>query len=209
MRTLLSVAVATTALFVTTAATAPSTAQAGGIGVTMGGGFHQDRAYYYRDDGSLTQGIDKQLPGNYSIGGEVLLGDRDDRVLGLVRGYISHDASLKNPDPAALGEDTSYDYIFPDVEAKGGRTVGAFSVGMQWGLWGDPNGFQVVANSLIGSGFWTVDNLEYALFEAGVGAAYTMNERFQVVGSLDATARYRKRFHFGSDVWVSARYLFD
>jgi len=202
MRNLLTAAAATTGLFLL-----PSAAMAGGVGVTMGAGFHQDRAYYYRDDGE--QGIDKQLPGNSGIGAELLLGDRDDRVIGVVRGYISHDASLNNPDPIALGEDKSYDYVFPDVEAKGGRNVGSFAVGIQWGLWGDPNGFQVIANTLIGSGFWTTDNLEYALFQPGAGVTYTMNERFQLMGSLDATFRYRKRFQVGSDVWVSARYMFD
>jgi len=185
----------------------PTAAFAGGVGVTMGAGLHQDRAYYYRDDGA--QGIDKQAPTNTGIGVELLLGDRDDRIIGLVRGYVSHDGALTNPDPASLGEDMSYDYIYPDVESMGGRNVGAAAVGIQWSLWGDPAGFQVIANSLIGSGFWTLDNLEYALFQAGVGATYTMNERFQLMGSLDATSRFRKRFDFGADVWVSARYMFD
>ena len=209
MRILHTVTAASAALLASGMAMAPTAAQAGGVGFTMGGGFHQDQAYYYRDDGSLTQGIDKQRPGNYSIGGELLLGDRDDRVLGIVRGYVSHDATLKNPDPKALGEDPDYGYLFPDVEAKGGRNVGAFAVGMQWGLWGDPNGFQVICNSLIGSGFWTTDNLEYALFQVGGGVSYNINENVQLMGSLDATARFRKEFRFGSDVWVSARYLFD
>ena len=203
MRNMLTVFAATSGL----AFLLPSTAQAGGVGITMGGGFHQDRAYYYRDDGA--QGIDKQTPTNTGIGGELLLGDRDDRIIGLVRGYISHDASLKNPDPAALGEDMSYDYIYPDVESQGGRNVGAAAVGIQWSLWGDPKGFQLIANSLLGSGFWTGDNLEYAFLEAGVGVTYTMNERFQIMGCLDGTARYRKRFDLGADVWVSGRYMFD
>jgi len=185
----------------------PSIAEAGGVGVTMGAGLHQDRAYYYRDDGA--QGIDKQTPANSAVGAELLLGDRDDRIIGLVRGYVSHDASLKNPDPKALGEDMSYEYIYPDVEEKGGRNVGVASVGIQWTLWGDPGGFQLIANSLIGSGFWTTDNLEYALFEAGVGVTYTMNERFQLMGSLDATGRFRKRLDLGGDVWISGRYMFD
>jgi len=208
MRNLLNVAAATAALSASSIAIAPD-AHAGGVGVTMGGGFHQERAYYYRDDGDLTQGVDKQLPGNMGMGVELLLGDRDDRVLGVVRGYVSRDGALSNPDPKALGEDMSYDYIYPDVEAKGAATVGAFAVGMQWGLWGDANGFQVIATTLIGSGFWTLDNLEYAIFQGGMGATYTVNERFQFMGSLDATARYRKRFSLGADVWVSARYLFD
>ena len=195
------------AVFSGLALLSPSVADAGGVGITMGAGVHQDRAYYYRDDGA--QGIDKQTPTNTGIGAELLLGDRDDRIIGLVRGYVNHDAALSNPDPAALGEDMSYDYVFPDVESQGGRNVGVASVGIQWSLWGDPTGFQLIANSLVGSGFWTVDNLEYALFEAGVGVTYTMNERFQLMGSLDATARYRKRFDLGADVWVSGRYMFD
>jgi hypothetical protein len=203
MRHTLTVFAATTGLMLLS----PSTATAGGVGITMGAGLHQDRAYYYRDDGA--QGVDKQTPTNTGIGGELLLGDRDDRIIGLVRGYISHDAALTNPDPAALGEDMSYDYVYPDVEAEGSRNVGAAAVGIQWSLWGDPTGFQLIANSLIGSGFWTSNNLEYALFVAGVGVTYTMNERFQLMGSIDSTTRYRKRFDLGADVWVSGRYMFD
>ena len=188
-------------------ATLPTVAVAGGVGVTMGGGFHQDEAYYYRDDGE--QGIDKQRPLNSGVGAELLLGDRDDRVLGVVRGYMAFDAPLSNPDPVELGEDPSYDYTFPDVEAQPGAKVGAIAVGIQWGLWGDPNRFQVIATSLIGAPFWTTNNLETALFQGGVGASYTMNERFQFVGSLDGTARFRKSFSLGADVWLSARYMFD
>ena len=184
----------------------PTTADAGGVGVTLSGGFHQDRAYYYNEDGD--QGIDTQLPMNSGYGGELLLGDRDDRVIGIVRGYVARDAALKNPDPKALGEDSG-DYTFPDVEAAGPTVRGAASVGIQWGIWGDPNGFQLIATSLIGSQFWTIDNLETAVFQAGVGATYTVNERYQFAATVDATSRFRKRFYWGSDVWVSARYMFD
>ncbi len=203
MRTLIS-----TIAFATGAALLPaSTAFAGGVGVTMGAGFHQDQAYYYRDDGE--QGIDKQMPSNSGIGVEVMLGDRDDRVLGIVRGYVARDGALTNPDPIALGEDPAYTYIYPDVEAAGGRSMGAAAVGIQWGLWGDPTGFQVIANTLIGSQFWTKDNLEAAFFQPGVGVTYTINERFQFMGALEGTARFRKHFRYGADMWVSARYMFD
>lgn len=204
MRTSLALSLAAASLALTAL---PTAAHAGGVGVALGGGFHQDKAYYYREDGE--QGIDKQLPTNSGVGVEAVLGDRDNRVLGVVRGYVNFDSGLQNPDPKALGEDMSYDYVFPDVEAQGGRTTGTMSVGIQWGLWGDPTGFQVIANTFIGSSFWTTDNLEYALFQPGVGVTYTINERFQFVGSLDATARFRKGFKFGGDAWVSARYMFD
>ena len=177
MRTLIS-AIA----FATGAALLPaSTAFAGGVGVTMGAGFHQDQAYYYRDD----------------------------RVLGIVRGYVARDGALTNPDPIALGEDPAYSYVYPDVESAGGRSMGAAAVGIQWGLWGDPTGFQVIANTLIGSQFWTKDNLEAAFFQPGVGVTYTINERFQFMGALEGTARFRKHFRYGADMWVSARYMFD
>ena len=184
----------------------PTTAEAGGVGVTLSGGFHQDRVYYYNEEGE--QGIDTQLPMNTGWGGELLLGDRDNRVLGIVRGYVARDAPLKNPDPQALGESPG-EYVYPNVEKDGPTTRGAASVGMQWGIWGDPNGFQVIATSLIGSQFWTVDNLETAIFQAGVGVSHTVNERYQFAASLDATSRFRKRFQWGGDVWLSARYLFD
>jgi hypothetical protein len=206
MRNLSTAAIASVGAVSLLALATPSDALAGGVGVTMGGGLHQDRAYYYNEDGD--QGIDTQYPKNLGIGAELLLGDRDDRVLGLVRGYVARDGGLQNPDPVANGEDPG-EYVFPDVEAAGGSSKGAFAVGIQWGLWGDPNGFQLIANSLIGAHFWTVDNLETALFQAGVGVTYTVNERFQFMGSVDATSRFRKHFYWGSDVWVSARYMFD
>ena len=197
---------ATAAAVLGALALVPTNAEAGGAGVVLSGGFHQDRAYYYNEDGD--QGIDTQLPMNTAYGGELLLGDRDDRVLGIVRGFVARDAALKNPDPKALGE-ASGEYTFPDVEAAGPTVRGAASVGIQWGLWGDPNGFQLIATSLIGSQFWTIDNLETAVFQAGVGVTYTVNERYQFAASLDATSRFRKRFYWGSDVWLSARYMFD
>src|SRR5262245_8365116 len=63
------------------AAIASAPAHAGGLGIVATGGMHTDRAYYYNAEGE--QGIDNQTLPQAGIGIEGLLGDRDDKILGM------------------------------------------------------------------------------------------------------------------------------
>ncbi|MFT5683631.1 MAG: hypothetical protein ACI8RZ_004563, partial [Myxococcota bacterium] len=77
------------------------------------------------------------------------------------------------------------------------------------GLWGDPTSFQLIATTLFGSAFITPDNLEYLVAEGGVGAAYMVNERFQLAGTVAFAGRFRKQITISESAFISARYMFD
>ncbi len=180
-------------------------ALAGGVGFIGTAGVHTARAYYYNDEGQ--QGIDLQARPNMGAGLEVVLGDRDDRIQGVVRLYSLTDWPLNDPDLSK--EDPSYDYTFPPESSQPKKTTGALTAGVQWGLWGDPEGLEIVAHTLVGSGFLSKDNLEFLILEPGAGATWRMNDRVQLVGTAAWTVRYRKYYSNGANVYAGVRYLFD
>lgn len=189
-------------LIIAALALSSSTAHAGGLGLLATGGMHTERAYYYDTDGN--QGIDSQVRPNGGFGGELLLGDKDDKVIGFGRFYLLSDTPTTEPDTQGIS-----DAVYPDAHLQGAEHMGVMTVGIQWSLWGDPSGLQVVLNSLAGSGFVTVDNLEFLLVEVGGGGTYALNERLQVYGNLAGTTRYRKTFSFGGNAYAGVRYMFD
>jgi hypothetical protein len=182
---------------------ATPTAHAGGLGLISQFGTHQERAYYY-STGSGEQAVDSQTRTNYGTGLEGLLGDRDDKIQGLLRMSWSADSAAKAPDT-----DGAANVEYPAVDKQGTRHVGTLALGIQWGVLGDPSEMQLVINSLIGSGFITVDNTEYMLLETGVGGTYNFTSEIQAVANLDLIARHRKRFTFGPAINLGIRYMFD
>ncbi len=189
------------------AATISTDAHAGGLGLVLNTGLRQDTAYYYRADGE--QGQDGQLRPTNGFGVEMLLGDRSDPIQGIVRANMIVDSPVNNPDIS--GESDQDLIVHPDYESDevSSRKTGAVAVGIQWGIWGDPEGFQLIANSLVGSGFITPDNYEFLLIEPGFGFNYTMQERFQLNVNLAAQARYRKALTMSGNLYAGFRYLFD
>ncbi len=184
---------------------ASTPAHAGGLGLFGTGGVHQARAYYYRSDG--LQGVDSQLRPNYGFGGELLLGDKDDRVQGLARFSTLTDAPLLEPDTS--GEDQAYEYTYPAAHEEPAVTNGVMMVGVQWGLLGDPSGMQLVLNSLAGTAFATPANLEYVQLQLDIGGTYTINDRIQPYAFASVAGRYRKRVAMTENVIIGVRYLFD
>ena len=180
-------------------------AHAGGLGVFGVGGIHETRAYYYRDDG--LQGIDNQLRPNYGFGGELVLGDKDDRVQGLARFYMLADAPTNEPDTS--GESSDYEYTYPAYADEGVTQNGLMMVGVQWSLLGDPSGLQLVLNSLGGSAFATPSNLEYVQLQIDVGGTYLISDRIQPFAFVSMAGRYRKRVSLTENVFVGVRYMFD
>ena len=181
-----------------------STSHAGALGIISHSGAYQGKSYYYRSDGQ--QGIDSQFRPNYGIGIEALLGDNDDRLQGLIRFYINQDVPVVNPEVPSSEE---YTYTHPDYESLSPRTDGLISVGLQWGLWGEPTAFQLIATTSLTSCFWTVDNLEYVSLEGGLGATYTLGERIQFHGTAAFSPRYKKQLFLAGNGYLSVRYLFD
>ena len=144
---------------------------------------------------------------NSGIGGELLLGDKDDRVQGLVRLNYMGDVPVENPDTS--GQDQSHSYTHPDYDTLGTRKVGVVLIGAQWGVWGDPSKTELVINSLLGAGIATLDKTEFLLLQPAVGVTHTMGDHLQLAGNLAFDGRYRKRIYAGGSANIGVRYLFD
>jgi hypothetical protein len=181
-----------------------SAAHAGGVGLLANTGFRQDLAYYYRDDGE--QGVDRQVRPTNGFGFELLLGDRDKKVQGLVRAYTLIDAPLLAPE---IAEEEGHEYSYPAYDELGNRYTGTATVGIQWGVYGDPSKFQVIVTSLMGGGIATPDNLEFLIVEPGAGVTYAFNDRLQLAGTFAVMGRYRKQLTVGGNAYVGLRYMFD
>jgi hypothetical protein len=186
------------------AATFSAPAFAGGVGIMGSGGLHEAKAYYYDNLGR--QGIDTQQRPNAGFGAEVLLGDKDDRIMGLMRIYSNVDWPTNEPTLSGVDPE---DATYPAAHLEAPRLDGTISMGVQWGLWGDPTGFQLIGTTVFGSAFITPDNLEYLIAEAGVGGTYMLNERFQLAGTVAFAGRFRKQVTLSEGAFVSARYMFD
>ncbi len=187
----------------------PSTSEAGSFGLYGQAGLHEGKAYYYRSDGK--QGVDSQYRPNAGTGFEMMLGDKDDRLIGLLRIGWRHDWPLNNPTYTVTNDEDGnpYSYTHPDYESVDARDDGLLTVGLQWGVWGEPTGFQVTALTALTSGFWTIDNLEYFSPEVGAGVTYTIADQIQFHGTVTAAPRYRKQVYLGANSYVGVRYLFD
>ncbi|MCB9777987.1 MAG: hypothetical protein H6742_05440 [Alphaproteobacteria bacterium] len=182
--------------------TLPGTALAGGIGVLTNAGFHSARAYYYDAEGN--QGIDGQHRFNYGVGGVALLGDKDDRVQGVMRLWLIQDQPLAEPD---TGETT--DAVYPAEYEQGWKSFGAMTAGIQWGLFGDPSKTQLTLETHAGSGFASSQGLEFLLVEAGPGVSVAMGDHMQFYSTLTASMRYRKRAYISENAYVGVRWMFD
>ena len=189
-------------MLIVTAVTANSVAYAGAIGLQTSAGLHQDRAYFYSQSGE--QGLDNQSRPNFGLGLETLVGDKDEKVQGVLKISWVQDAPLKEPD---TGDTSNAQY--PAAHEEKARNVGVLGLGIQWGVLGDPSGTQMNVTSVVGSGFLTTDNTEFVLLEAGVGGTHNLTETLQLSGTLAATMRYRKGASFGPNAYVGIRYLFD
>jgi hypothetical protein len=184
------------------AAISSAPARAGGVGIVATGGLHTDRAYYYNREGD--QGIDNQTLPQAGIGLEGLLGDRDDKILGIMRLYWLREAPPNNPDTQGVEN-----AVHPDYDALDPRDIGVAEIGVQWGLLGDPNGLQLVLSTLVGTGFITTDNTQFFLGDAGIGGTYTVGEGIQLFANIAINVRHRKIVSYGPAAYAGARYLFD
>ena len=182
---------------------ATSVAHAGAIGAITNVGFHQENAYFY-DRLDVQQEVDKQLQFNTGFGIETLVGDKDEKIQGILRFMWMVDSPPTAPDTG----DTPLPQT-PDYESLSARHVGVLGLGVQWGILGDPMDKQLVLTSLVGSGFITTDNTEYVLLEAGVGGTYNLTQTIQATANLALTMRNRKQMSFGPNMYMGIRYLFD
>jgi hypothetical protein len=196
-------AFANATLFVlTTSALLVSTpASAGGVGLLVKGGAHVDRVYSYTLNESTAeydQFIENQFNTNYGTGLEFVLGDKDNKITGVFRGYYMADTPLQNPsegDTYAIRTTT--------------RPIGVIDAGLQFGFLGDPGQIQMTAVTFLGSGFMTEDYTQFIFGEAGIGGTVMVARHMQLVASATGGARYRRRFFPTTSVNLGVRYLFD
>lgn len=180
---------------------APGSAQAGGLGLILNGGAHADRVYGYE---ALANGTYEQMEPetqfNAHGGGglEIVLGDRDNSVLGVFRGYYLVDAGQSPVEGADVSE-----------VRETARPVGMATAGLQWGVWGEPDALQAVVTANAGAGLFTSDMTEFLDLQVGGGATWMATSDLQVLGTVTAGTRYRKRFFPEAGVTVGVRYLFD
>ncbi|MDP2309485.1 MAG: hypothetical protein Q8P18_25915 [Pseudomonadota bacterium] len=174
---------------------------AGGIGIVTTAGLHGDRVYSYEEDvnGVATQmDPEDQLNSNFGGGLEIVLGDKDLKIMGIFRGYYLQDAPQQEPKNGPI-------FNVRDVP----RDLGVINAGLQWGILGDPGALQLTVVGTLGAGVFTNDFTGYALAEAGVGGTWMAARRIQVAASVTGGARYRKRFYPTTNVYLGARVLFD
>ena len=183
---------------------ASTAAHAGALGVIGTGGMHMTKAYYY--DGNGEQGIDSQMRPSGGLGLEGMLGAKDDRIVGLFRVYVLSDAPAAMPD---TGDLDASEVTTPPYDTLGWENKGVMSVGVQWTVFGDPEAFQLVVDSMVGTGFMTSNSLEFLLVDVGPGVTYTLGDKLQLTGTLSATGRYRKGLSLGGNAYAGVRFLFD
>lgn len=195
----------------------PAPALAGGVGIIGTGGAHSDHLYYYSsevqtietDAGTEEQTIYTQEPmysqvnPNFGGGLELILGDRDDKILGMFRVYYLQDTAQRAA--GLLAEPNDYTYNLRSIP----RDLGVITGGLQWGLVGDPKGLQLNLLTNLGAGFFTDDFTEFVLAEVGVGGSYMVNRHLQLHADLSGGLRFRKGFYHTENFYLGARWLFD
>ena len=191
-------------------------AHAGGLGVLAIGGAHTEDLFYYSSrgpNGGQLNDVDdfpqfeltETIP-NLGAGLELILGDRDDRIVGSVRAYYSGD--LPQTDPAEITTEVDPRFVVGEFRDST-RHLGFMMVGMSWGILGDPNGFQFGAVGHVGGAIVTEDSTEFIAMQIGPMVTYKTSRQVQLFGDLQYQGRFRRNYNHGANLVVGARYLFD
>ena len=193
-----------------------TSALAGGFGLLATGGVHSERFFFYNSvdaNGEPYRTIDEYdqfqttpVLGQAGGGLELILGDRDDRIMGSMRFFYS--AELPPPDIANIQDDVDPENVV--VEARSGiRHLGFGMVGLSWGLVGDPGGFQLTAIAHVGTAFLTLDHTEFFAFQVGPGFTWRASRQLQLFGDVQYQGRLLKNYTHAGLGTVGIRYLFD
>lgn len=196
-----------------------ATAEAGGVGILATGGAHTEDLYFYSNispEGAAYSDPDdydqyqttETLP-HFGGGFEFLMGDRDDKIIGITRFYYLQDSAQIDPStltnlPAGVGPENVVSV--PRDEA---RHLGVGLIGLTWGLVGDPNKFQLNAVGHMGAAFMTSDHTEFLSVDVGPGVSYRVARQVQLFADATYQFRYRKGFTHSGNVFAGARYMFD
>jgi hypothetical protein len=193
-------------------------AYAGGIAPIVSGGFHTERVFYYskeqeggagnpiRDPANYERYDQIQAVGNAGVGLEIVLGDRDDLVQGVFRGFWMLDTPQADPSKAGVVDADAIVSAYRTTP----RNTGAGTVGMQWGLVRAANDkFKAGLSIHAGAGFLTPDHSEFLIAQAGGFAGYQMTRGLEAFIDVDYTLRVQKTLSNGLTATAGLRVLFD
>ncbi len=193
-----------------------SAAMAGGIGIIATGGVHSERFFYYSSrspEGALYNDPDDydQFALNSLLpqgggGLELVLGDRDDRIVGSFR--LFYNGELPPGDIANLQGEVDPADVVVNVRDEI-RHLGFAMIGLSWGLVGDPGGFQLTAVGHVGTAFLTTDHTEHFAAQIGPGVAWRLTRQVQFAGDVQYQFRLQKRPSHAVIGTLGLRYLFD
>jgi hypothetical protein len=182
--------------------------------VSVLGGTHSENVRFY--DGAGSQYLEVQQRPTWGFGMEAILGDKDYKLLGVMRfSYVSDapptdDVSLVGLDGYEERLDSEGKDLGPEVPVRDDdNEIGEISAGLIWGIWGDPTGLQANVLTSVGAGALTSNSTEYVLFEVAPGLQYTLDDRVQLHVSAGYQVRWRKGLAHGPRAMAGVRYLFD
>jgi hypothetical protein len=187
---------------------------AGGVGLVFTGGVHTENVYFYSNSdeaGLLDDWKDYpqyqmiQTLSNMGGGIEFILGDRDDRFIGVFRGFYLKDAPQQDPRDSGV---IPADQVVGDFRDTT-RNLGVAQIGINWGFLGNTDGLLFGATVHVGSGFLTSDHTEFLTADAGVVASYRVNRQISVFTDLVYAIRSRKGLTGGANGYLGVRYMFD
>ena len=187
---------------------------AGGTGIVLTGGAHTETVAFYSnsDDAGLIEDwkdypqykMVQTLP-NMGGGIEFILGDRDDRFIGVFRGYYLQDAAQQDPRDSGV---VPADQVVGEYRSTP-RNLGLAQIGINYGFLGNTDGFLFGATAHVGSGFLTSDHTEFLTADAGITASYRLNRQMIAFAEAVYTVRVRKGFSNGANGYLGLRYMFD
>lgn len=191
-----------------------SDALAGGIGLMATGGAHNEALYYYEsvdadgnvitDPDQFVQFKDPQIIPNFGGGLEFLLGDRDDRIFGVTRFFYQQDMAQSDPTQSAANPDAVV-VAYRDQA----RHVGVGTIGLSWGIVGNPNRFQFGVATHIGASFLTNDYTDYLLVQGGPMITYRPTKQLMVFAEGVYSVRFRFDVQHQPGLTAGVRYFFD
>lgn len=184
----------------------PAPAYAGGLGLTLASGFTSEKVFFYDSSDNDAQYQQTQTILNFGTGLEFVLGDRDDKITGLFRGFWLQDAAQRDP-ALTTGLVDPNDVVANVREVP--RNIGIATFGVQWGFLGKPDKFMLSAVTSVGAGFLTTDHTEFAMGQVGLGGTYAIGRTLQAYIDASGIVRYRKVFFPGAEAHIGIRVMFD
>jgi len=193
-------------------------ALAGGLGPYVMGGFYNEPLYYYSsevdggsgpripDQNNYEQYKQQQILGNAGAGLELVLGDRDDLIQGVFRGFWMMDTPQQSPNSAGIVDDDALVVAFRENL----RHTGVGTVGMQWGLARVANNrLKISLAAHVGAGFLSRENQMFFLGQAGTNISYLINRTLEFHIDVNYQFRVRKSISHGLIGAAGLRILFD